>query len=63
MTSACAPAQAFHTAPEVQTSSTLRLSRCRISFTSRLAIVRVMASLSFDGELVFMLLKAAEADE
>ena len=27
------------------------------------AIVRVMASLSLDGELVFMLLKAAEADE
>ena len=34
-----------------------------VSATNQTVQVRVMASLSLDGELVFMLLKAAEADD
>src|SRR5215218_9972026 len=60
MTSDWLPAQHFHSPPEVNTRSALRLSRNRISLTSRLAIVRVMASESRAGSETLMFLKFAD---
>src|SRR3990167_888578 len=60
MTSDWLPAQHFHSPPDVNTSSELRLSRKRISLTSRLAMVRVMASESRVGSETLIFLKFAD---